>query len=158
MREFREYDDSDDTPEQTARRMTYKEREEILKALKIPTAEEVDEIIRTAAEECEYPRSEKIESYKGLISNRGKRMEYEFTKNFPSIDDEEITDVEELLEFIKQYRPSLMQRDDFQGLFHNAEIYLGLIADFHEHILLVQVIFLECQKKPVCQKQQLENG
>jgi intein/homing endonuclease len=133
MREFREYDDSNDTPEQTVRRMTYKERQEILKVLKMPTAEELDEITRTAAEECKHLRSEKIESYEESISNRGKRMEYGFTKGFPSIENEEITNVEELLEFIKQYQPSLMQRNDFQGLFHNAEIYLGLIADFHEH-------------------------
>ncbi len=140
MKESREYDESEDIPERTTRRMTYREREEFmkdfLKAHKMLTAEEVNELIRTAAEESECPRSEQIESSEEEISNRGKRIEYEFTKDFPFIEDDEITNSEELQEFIKHHHPSLMERNDFQRLFHYAEIYLSLIAEFHENDIL----------------------
>jgi hypothetical protein len=79
---------------------------------------------------------ELLERHHESISNRGKRIEYEFTKDFPSIKDEKITNAEELWGFIKRYHPSLMQRNDFQRLFQYAEIYLGLITDFHEYDII----------------------
>ncbi|MDF1541136.1 MAG: hypothetical protein P1Q69_19720, partial [Candidatus Thorarchaeota archaeon] len=57
------------------------------------------------------------ESPEESISNHGKRVEYEFTKDFPSICDVEITTSEQLLEFIKHYSPSTIQRNDFKLLF-----------------------------------------
>jgi hypothetical protein len=123
-----------------------KERFRELFRLALDSEEEFEELLERHHELKEIPDAESSERDSFIqrfsskhsfshesISNRGKRIEYEFTKDFPSIKDKKITNAEELWEFVERYHPSLMQRNDFQSLFQYAEIYLRLITDFHEY-------------------------